>query len=207
MFSKCRTTIFACITPTSDTFTYSQEPLIENQSSDNLDPHTLYAKPQSATGKNYQVLLESSQDKGSSCVSFLLSLAYMNAAAVLCKYFQYFHFSGNLRNQCTGIQRRTGTFGVVRSVHTYELFIILCFINSLVLRLYHIRKEKSSQPSGIVHKLRRVLADDFLQLLSWKLSGMQHRFGNCGRESCSMDFNRTDVNRFYCCAQEVQTKH
>lgn len=53
------------------------------------------------------------------------------------------------------------------TVHTYELFIIPCFINSLVFGL-----SKSIQPCGIAHKLRPILVDDFLQSLSWKFLGM-----------------------------------
>lgn len=61
-----------------------------------------------------------------------------------------------------------GGVEMVRSIHNYELFIILCFINSLVLGLSNISREKSSQPCGIVQKLKPILADDF-QLLPWKL--------------------------------------
>lgn len=64
--------------------------------------------------------------------------------------------------------RGAGGVEVVRSIHNYELFIILCFINSLVLGLSNISREDSSQPCGIVQKLKPILADDF-QLLSRKL--------------------------------------
>lgn len=64
--------------------------------------------------------------------------------------------------------RGAGGVEVVRSIHNYELFIIICFINSLVLGLSKISREKSSHLSGIVQKLKPILADDF-QLLSWKL--------------------------------------
>lgn len=64
--------------------------------------------------------------------------------------------------------RGAGGVEVVRSIHNYELFIILCFINSLVLGLSKISREKSSQPCGIVQKLKPIVADDF-QLLAQKL--------------------------------------
>lgn len=63
--------------------------------------------------------------------------------------------------------RGAGDVGVVRSIHNYVLFIILCFINSMVLGLSNITTDKSSQPCGIVQKLKPILADDF-QLLPWK---------------------------------------
>lgn len=80
--------------------------------------------------------------------------------------------------------RGAGDVGVVRSIHNYVLFIILCFINSMVLGLSNITTDKSSQPCGIVQKLKPILADD--PTAAMEVASAQPRIPSFGHECWSV---------------------